>query len=742
MKSHTRGETLYVDDLNEPEDLLFGAVFVSSIPHGKIKSLDLSKAKNHPGVKALLTADQIPGENQIGNIIMDEPLFAEKSVHFMGQPIACVLAKSKETALQGRDLIHVEYVAQPPVFDPREAAEKGELISPVRTLVRGNPDLVWDSCDLVVEGKAETGAQEHLYLETQACLALPQEGDGLKICSATQAPTAVQRIVSKVLKIPMNRIEVEVRRLGGAFGGKEDQATPWAVMAALGAYLLKKPVKITLHREEDIKITGKRHPYSSDYKMGLNRDGVILAYEAAYYQNAGAAADLSPAIMERSLFHATNAYAIPDVRITGYSCKTNLPPFTAFRGFGAPQAVFVIESAIHHAAQALGVDASKIQKKNLLKENDAFPYGMGVKRSNARRSFKEAQSIFAFSKLLKETNRFNKRNRLVKRGVALAPICFGISFTNTFLNQAGALVQVYTDGSVSVNTGAVEMGQGVNPKIQKIAALTLGIPEQRILMERTNTKRIPNTSPTAASSGADINGMAAMLACEIIRKRLIRCAAEELGVVPALVSINRGKILVEDNSTDLTWESLVQSAYLKRINLSAQAHFAPKGIHYDKALEKGAPFTYHVFGTAVIQAEVDCLRGTLRILKAQAVHDAGKSLDHNIDQGQIEGGIVQAIGWMTSEEMVYCNGEIQSCNLGTYKVPDIHCAPEIESVFLRDSQNPKAVLKSKAIGEPPFLYGIGSYFAVLNAIRAFRNQTITRYGAPLTPERVLSLLCD
>ena len=466
IEKHVCGESQFIDDINVPEGTLYAAVFDSRVAHGKILSINLEQAKLTDGVRAILTSKDIPGINQVGGIIPDETLFAEGEVQFIGEPVGIVVADSYEIARKAVNKIKIEYEKLPAIFDPREAFEKGKLIMPPRIFSFGNVDDSWDKCDIIVEGRVETGGQEHIYLETQGSVAITEEGGKIKLISATQSPTTVQRTVARILGVEMNNIEVDVLRLGGAFGGKEDQATHWAVMAALAAHKLNKPVKLVLNRMDDIRMTGKRHPYSSDYKIGLTSDGKILAYEATYFQNAGAFADLSPAILDRTLFHATNSYYIPNVRTTGISCKTNLPPNTAFRGFGGPQGKFVIEAAIYKAAEKMGIDASEIQRKNLLKDGNTFYYGQPVENSHAEKCWTKAEEKYDVKKVKQDVENFNRENYQFKKGVALMPICFGISFTNTFLNQASALVHVYTDGSIGVSTAAVEMGQGVNEKIK------------------------------------------------------------------------------------------------------------------------------------------------------------------------------------------------------------------------------------------------------------------------------------
>jgi xanthine dehydrogenase large subunit len=717
---HVRGESRYVDDLAEPADLLFGALFYSPIAHGRMLSLDIEAAQKSPGVRGVFTAKDVPGENQIGAIVKDEPLFAESEVHHIGMPIAFIVAETLGQARAAAALCRAEFEELAGVFDPRQAQAAGSLIVPTRTLEIGDVDTAWAACIKVVSGRVDSAGQEHLYLETQAALCLPLEGGRVRIHAGTQGPTAVQRVASGVLGLPMSAIEVETQRLGGGFGGKEDQATPWAVMAALAALKLGRAVKYSLDRSEDMVVTGKRHPYSSDYKLGLDADGKLLALEVTFFQNAGSAADLSPAILERSLFHATGAYYVPNARITGHSCRTNLTPFTAFRGFGAPQGIFVMESAMTHLSAESGVPMVDLQERNLLRDDQVLPFGMVVKDAHAKRSFSETKARYDYDGAVERAREFNAEHKLKKRGVSMMPICFGISFTNKILNQAGALVHIYTDGSVHVATGAVEMGQGVTEKIRVIAAHTLGVGRELVTVGATSTTTVANTSPTAASSGADLNGRATELACLELRARL-------------------AAVVVGENAS---WEELISEAYVTRTNLTGQAHYATPNLSYDKESEHGKPFAYHVFGAALTEVEVDCLRGTYNILSVKIVHDAGKSLAPDIDRGQVEGGLMQGIGWLTVEELCYSDqGRLLSKDLATYKVPDAHFSPdEIVTHFLEDCDNPAAVLHSKGIGEPPLLYGIGTYFAIQSAAEDFRPGKNWAFDAPISPERLLMFL--
>ena len=738
--SHLRGESIYLDDVPILNGTLYAAAFDSPIAHGILTKIDVSEAEILRGVVRIFTHKDIRGENQIGGIIPDEPLLADHHVHFCGMPIALVVAESEAIARKALKMIKVEIEPLPIITDPREAAAQGELIVPPKHFSLGDTEGAFKSCEYIVEGKTESGGQEHLYIETQGAYTIPMENGSIKVYSSTQGPTAVQRAISKVTGLAMHQIEVDVTRLGGGFGGKEDQANMWAALCAMATQILKRPVKYSLNRMEDMRMTGKRHPYSSDFKIGLDKNLKIIAYEASFYQNAGAAADLSPAVLERTLFHCTNTYFIPNVKATAYSCRTNLPPNTAFRGFGGPQGMFVIESAIAKAAAVIGVTPSVIQEKNLLKTGDSFPYGQ-IAQSEAVRAWQAADEHFDFKKEEKSLETFNKQNQYVKKGMALMPICFGISFTKTPMNQSRALVHIYTDGSVSVSTGAVEMGQGVNTKICQVAAQTLGISTDKVKIHTTNTSRIANTSPSAASATADLNGRATQIACENLIKRLKKVAADLLKMKSTRnISFKNSTVYLKNEKTEWTWEKIINEAYLKRVSLSEHAHYATPSVHFDWTTAKGHPFAYHVYGTAMIAATVDCLRGTYEIDAVKVVHDAGKSMNVKIDLGQIEGGIVQGIGWMTMEEVVYdANGKLRSNALSTYKIPDIYSVPKVIDIhFLEKTENNLAIFNSKAVGEPPLMYGIGAYFAIKNAMHAFNESDVNDIiSAPMTPEKVL-----
>jgi xanthine dehydrogenase large subunit len=738
-KSHVRGESVYLDDIPLLQETLFACVYDSPVAHGKLKSVVVSEAEKSAGVVKIITAKDLIGENEIGGILPDEPLFANTEVHFQGMPIAMVLAETEEQARHAAKLIRAEIEPLEVVTDPRVAQAKNDLIVPPKHFKLGDASKAFAQCEHVFAGRADVNGQEHLYIETQGAYAIPTEHGGMKIYSSTQGPTAVQRCVARVTALPMHKIEVDVTRLGGGFGGKEDQANAWAALCAVGTQLTRRPVKYALHRMEDMRMTGKRHPYSADYRIGLDKDLKIVAYEATFYQNAGASADLSPPVLERTLFHCTNSYFIPNVSATAYSCRTNLPPNTAFRGFGGPQGMFVIESAIAHAAEKLGVAALEIQRVNLISDGDEFPYGQ-IAESEAVSAWTQADEKFDFATIKAEADEFNRQNKYVKKGVAVQPICFGISFTKTPMNQARSLVHVYTDGSVAVSTGAVEMGQGVNTKIAQVAARVFSLPIERVKVHPTNTLRIANTSPTAASAAADLNGKATEIACETILQRLKELAAPLVEAKSADdVSFNDGFVFRNGELTDLDWLVLVNEAHLNRVNLSEHAHYATPGLHFDWSIAKGHPFAYHVYGTAIVQVTVDCLRGIYETDFIKTCHDFGSSMNTSVDFGQIEGGIVQGVGWMTMEEVVFdTSGKLRSNALSTYKIPDIYSVPKtIDISPLETKRENLAIFNSKAVGEPPLMYGLGAYFAIREAVKAFNPENLPAFDAPFTPEKVL-----
>jgi len=727
------------------EGTLHASVLGSPVAKGHIKKIDYQKALELPGVVAVYTAKDIPGENQIGSIIQDEPLMGDHEVDFVGMPIALVVATTEVISRKALKYIDVEIEELPPILDPRVAHKEKQFIVPSRTFAMGDVANIWKKCKHVFEGRVDMGGQEHIYLETQGAYVVPGDNGLLHVYSSTQANAYVQKGISKVLGLPWHQIEVDVVRIGGGFGGKEDQGTPWASLASLAAYKLKKPVKLILRREDDIKMTGKRHPYSFDYKIGVDENLKILGYQVECFQNAGASADVSPAVMERTLFHGGGSYFIPNIKVTAHSCRTNLPPNTAFRGFGAPQAMFAVEAAVNRVAHELGVSASEVQQRNLLNEGDAFSYGQMAHGCNAHKCWDQAEERYNLKQLQNEVEKFNRDNKTVKKGISVFPLCFGISFTKTSLNQGRSLVHVYTDGSVSVSTGVVEMGQGVNTKILEAAARVFSVAPSRIRIISTNTTRVANASPTAASSGADLNGKATQVACNAIKSRLLEHAGKLLGVTDLSKLDIRDEVVTHDGApTALTWKKLIMEAYEARVSMSEHGHYGTPHIHFDKSKEKGHPFAYHVYGNAITVVKLDCIRGIYDVESVQIVHDFGSSFNFDIDRGQVEGALLQGIGLMSIEELVFNDdGTLRTNSLSSYKIPDIYTTPRTVDVEpLQSTPNEMALLGSKAVGEPPLMYGIGTFFAVQQAIREFNPKYDCKMTTPMTYQMVMRSLYE
>ena len=701
-----RGRARFTGDLELPVGCLHALPATSPHAHARFTGVDGSAALGQAGVVAVLGARDIPGTNDCG-AVSSQPLLADGEVSYLGEPFALVVAETAEAARQAALLVGADWEPLEAVLHASPASARLLLHGPPRTFTQGDVDRAWAECDTIVEGEVSLGSAEHVAFETQCALVVPTE-TGLLVHSATQAPSAVQTVVARVMGLRMHDVEVDVPRLGGGFGSKEEQANQWAALAALAACHTGRPVRVCLDRTEDARLTGKRHPYDASFRLGLDASGRFIAYEARLRQTAGAVPDLSPAILERSLFHATNAYAIGNVRVTAESRRTNLPPNTAFRGFGAPQAIFVVEAAIRKAAHALGIRPEELQARNLLANGDKLPYGQVVSGARGRQTWAALVARRSPADVRAEIDAHNATDPRVRRGMAIVPVCFGIAFTARVLNQAEALVHVYVDGSVGVSTGAVEMGQGVAGKIRTVVARTLGIDEALVHVESTNTTRTANVSPTAASTGTDLNGAAAREAC-----------LEILSNLP-------------DGPGD--WLDRVHVAHDRRRSLSALAHVVMPG------LTPGTPFRYHVFGAALVEAEVDVLLGIGRIVRVTVAHDCGESLDELTDLGQIEGAVVQGIGWMTTEEVVRdASGRLLTDSLATYKIPDVADAPELD-VQLLQSPSPVGLLGSKAVGEPPLVYGLGAFFALQDAIATFNPAAGSEFTTPLTSERIFSLL--
>ncbi|HNV70969.1 MAG TPA: molybdopterin-dependent oxidoreductase, partial [Candidatus Ozemobacteraceae bacterium] len=638
MLMHVRGTSRFVDDIPTSAGALHAVLFTSPVARGRIRSLDISKAVTAPGVAAVYTHRDIPGLNQVGHVFKDHPLLAIDTVEYIGQPIALVVADTRRAARRAVKLIEVDIEKIVPVFNPREAAAKGMIHGKKRIMLSGDPDAAFGTCAHVIEGRLASGPQEHFYFETQRALAVPGEHDTIKVYASAQSPGAFHHHLAEVLGIPMHKVELDIRRLGGGFGGKESTAV-WIVAPALAAFLLKRPVKLVLERNEDIATTGKRHAYEFDYRLGLDANGQILAYDVTLFQHAGACADISLAVLGRSLLHVCGSYRVPNLRATALSCRTNLPPNNAFRGFGVPQGTFAIEAALTRAAEVMGLNAEEIKRRNLLREGDSLPYGVQLSEVNATRCWETLAGKIDFTARRAAVTAYNQSHTDTKRGLAVVPVCFGISFAQTALNQASSLVNIYVDGSVSVSTGAVEMGQGVNAKLRIIAARTLGIPLDCVRIDTTNTSRIPNASPTSASTGADLNGMATKYACDRLRTRILEFAAKHLQLSPTDIEIRDGEVYGAGKPTGMSWAKLAAAAQWARVDLSEHGFYATPNLHYDVEKERGRPFAYYSYATSLTEVLLDCVRGTYTVESVDIVQDVGESLSAEIDRGQIEGAV-------------------------------------------------------------------------------------------------------
>ena len=752
-ESHITGESVFIDDMDLPSGTLTGKVVYSRHAHATIRAVHIGEASRVPGVVAVMTAGDIPGINQVGPVVHDEPCLAEGEVTFIGQAVVLIAAETDEAAHQAASLVRIEYEPLPAILDLRSSMEAGNLIAPPRTIRRGNPEKALESAPHVLEGELETGAQEHWYLETQVALAIPGEGKEVLIHSSTQNPTETQAIVAEVLGIPRNEVEVTVKRLGGAFGGKETQANPVAAWAALLASSTGRPVKVRLFRDDDQVMTGKRHPFLSRYRIGFDDNGRILAYTVELNCDAGSSTDLSRAILERAMLHADNAYYLPEVSITGTAWKTNKPSNTAFRGFGGPQGMAVIENAIDRVARHLGKDASDIRKINFYNEagRKETPYGQPVIHNHLRDIFDRLTISSGYHQRRAEIDRFNREHTTCKKGLAMTPVKFGISFTTSFLNQAGALVHIYTDGTVLVNHGGTEMGQGLHEKIRRIAAAELGLTNEKVKVNATSTAKVPNTSPTAASSGTDLNGMAVREAIVVLKDRLAAVAAEILSTGEEGSSVARDDIAFGNNrvfdrrSPDrgIAFAELCSVARIRQVSLSTTGYYRTPGIWFDRDRGQGEPFHYFAYGMAVSEVLVDMLTGSCRLLRTDILHDAGNPVHTPTDIGQVEGGFIQGAGWCTTEEIRYdASGNLLTRSPDTYKIPTISdIPPDFRVELLKDVPNPGTIRGSKAVGEPPFMLGLSVWLAIKDAISAAGGHTAEPcLPIPATGEAVLKTL--
>jgi len=721
-RGHVTGEALYTDDLlGRFPNLLHAWPVTAPHAHARVKRLIAAPALDEPGVVTTLDAADAPGEADSGPSRHDEPLFPSE-VMFHRQPVAWVLGETLDAAQRGAARVQVEYEPLPAILTIQEAIDAGSFLSDTFRLSRGDVSAL-DSSALRMDGELSIGGQEHFYLETQVAIAWVDEAGGIAAHSSTQHPAETQEIIARVLGVKRNQVTVECLRMGGAFGGKEVQANAWAAVAAMGAWKTGRPVRVRLTRELDMALTGKRHPYLVRYSAGFSSTGQIEALKIAFFSDGGWSLDLSEAIMWRSLFHCDNAYYLANVEATGRICRTHKTSQTAFRGFGGPQAMVAIEDILAQAAQRLSIPADIVRERNVYRDGQTTHYGQAVADAGrVDKIWRELKATSEFDARRAEVAAFNAQHDEAKRGIAITPAKFGISFTATFYNQGGALVLIYRDGTVQVNHGGTEMGQGLFTKIRQIAADTLGVDADRIRLMPTRTDKVPNTSATAASAGTDLNGAAVADACQQLRSRLDAVAAG-LGA-------------------DVPFEVLCEAAYMQRVPLFAHGFYRTPDIHFDRKTGRGKPFHYFAFGAAVSEVEVDRFTGDYHVRRVDILQDVGDSISPVIDRGQVEGGFLQGVGWLTLEELLWDDhGRLATAGASTYKLPSWSEMPaDFRVSFLRDARQSAVIFGSKAVGEPPLMLAISVREAIREAVAAFGAGEVVTFDSPATPERVFFAL--
>jgi len=738
-RGHVTGEALYTDDLlARYPGALHAWPVLAPHAHAWVKSLDASAALLEPGVVTVLTAADVPGEGDSGSNRHDEPLFP-KEVMFHQQPVVWVLGETLDAAQRGADRVAVGYEPLPAILTiPQAIAAECFLSGPVR-ITRGDASVI-ESSDLQFSGEFEIGGQEHFYLETQSALARLDETGGVVVESSTQHPAETQEVVARVLGWTRNQVSVACLRMGGAFGGKEVQANAWAAIAALGAWKTKRPVRVRLTRTLDMALTGKRHPFWARYTAGFSREGKLNGVRIALYSDGGWSLDLSDPVLSRALFHCDNAYLLPAAELTGYVCRTHKTSQTAFRGFGGPQGMLVIEEIMDRAARELSLPPEMVRERNFYREGDSTHYGQAVKdAARIQTIWTEIKKSSAFDARRDEIRRWNAAHEHRKRGLAITPVKFGISFTATFFNQGGALVLIYRDGSLQVNHGGTEMGQGLHTKIQQLAARQFGVDPEKIRVMPTRTDKVPNTSATAASAGTDLNGAAVLDACSQLRARLVPVAASLLHCEAWEVRFGQGSVFTEQREeAAISFAQLCEAAYKQRVSLFAQGYYRTPEIHFDPKTGRGKPFHYFAYGAAVSEVEVDGFTGDYRLRRVDILEDVGDSVVPLVDLGQIEGGFIQGAGWLTLEELVWdAQGRLMTAGASTYKLPSWSEVPEIFNVdFLERAAESGVIFGSKAVGEPPLMLAISVREAIRDAISAFSNGGPVAISSPATPERV------
>jgi xanthine dehydrogenase large subunit len=740
---HVSGTAIYVDDIPELPGTLHLYVAMSTRAHAQLVSLDVSAVRNAPGVVAVLTADDIPGENDASPVMHDDPVFAEEKVEYFGQSLFAVAADSIAAARAAATLAKVEYEDLPALISVDEALAAGfELPTvPAHAMRLGDVDAALAKAQHRIKGTVYVGGQDHFYLEGQVAYAIPGEGVDMLVHSSTQHPTEVQHTVAKVLGVPDNAVTVEVRRMGGGFGGKESQASLIAAIAGLAAAKTHRPAKLRLDRDDDMELTGKRHDFRIDYDVGFDERGVIRGVRFDHAARCGYSADLSSSIADRAMFHADNAYDLKNALIHSRRMKTHTCSNTAFRGFGGPQGMVGIERVIDEIAFKLGRDPLDVRRANFYPaEGGALtPYHMEVKDSVIAEIVEELEASSDYRARRAAIREFNVTSQVLKKGIALTPVKFGISFTATHLNQAGALVHIYKDGSVHLNHGGTEMGQGLFVKVAQVVAEEFQIDLSRVKITATTTAKVPNTSPTAASSGSDINGMAAKAAAETIKNRLIAFAAKKYKVPEEQVVFLPNRVRV--GNEEMSFTDLVQEAYVNRISLSSTGFYATPEIYYDREKARGLPFFYFAYGAAVSEVAIDTLTGENRLLRADILHDVGRSLNPAVDLGQIEGGFIQGFGWLTTEELWWNEkGRLMTHAPSTYKIPTANDRPDDfrMKIWEKGVNRSPTIYRSKAVGEPPLMLAISAFSALVDAVAAAGDyRTFPHLDTPATPERIL-----
>ena len=742
---HMSGRAHYVDDITAPINCLHAYVGMAPVASGELKGQDLSAVASSTGVVDVITAADIPGHVDIGPVFAGDPLLVEQHITYFGQPLFAVAATSRDAARKACLLGQANIQSSPASLTLEQAQSSNKQVRPSHSLVKGDSGQGLADAPHQLTIKQQVGGQEHFYLEGQVSLAIPQDNGGVLIHSSSQHPSEVQKLVAEVLALPMHKVVVDMRRMGGGFGGKETQAAQWACLAALLALRNQKAVKLRLSRSDDMALTGKRHPFVNQAQVGFDANGQIQAVNADLHGLCGCSPDLSDAIVDRAMFHTDNAYYLPHATIVGHRWFQNTASNTAYRGFGGPQGMMLAEQMLDDIARAVGKDPLLVRQHNLYGSHDRniTPYHQTVTGVDLPRIIDELVVSSDYWARREAISQFNKESvakggRYV-RGLALTPVKFGISFTAMFLNQAGALVHIYTDGTVQVSHGGTEMGQGLYTKIGQIVAAELGLPLAAIEVTSTRTDKVPNTSPTAASSGTDLNGQAARNAALTIKQRLTDLLVQEHGIEAAEIEFNAGLVTWADQS--MTFAELVQHAYMQRISLSSTGYYRTPKIHYNREQAKGNPFFYYSCGASVSEVEVDTYTGAYTVLRVDILHDVGESINPAIDIGQIEGGFIQGMGWLTTEELVWGNdGRLQTNGGASYKIPAVGDTPKQFNVaLLQDSKNQEATIyHSKAVGEPPFMHGISVWSALRDAIWQAGGETVNpQLDTPATPERVL-----